>query len=449
MFAAIMFFFMVVISGAVYAFLHYSKESVLKEAIELYSNGNIEEAAEKFRAYTLMKGGDVIPRIYLSKIYFDKKEYIECIRECVAISMNRGANPGEKSEAYAMLAEIYLEQNQINRSAQMIAEGMRQMPKNPRLHYTLGLIYLRTEKMNNAIISFNNVIANDRGNIPARVKLAEIHRNNGDMVKAIFQYKKIIELDPSNQDARYNLAMIYFNDWDYEKAYNEMKLVRQDENTVLDYNYITAKYFLEKKDNNSAKDFLERLVNDIGGSRPEIIEAKYELGKIYQSEERYQDAFDMFKAIPDGGRNSVDIEKRMYELEKILNPSYYEELMEKINYAEYSLQESEELFYEMIEKLGYKEVKVVERGKDGFSVVAVDRYRPAVNEKYFIAMLRREESVTEQEIIKFKNDKRDEKAQFGILMATSLFDEKAAESIKEEDRITLIDKINIYEFLGG
>lgn len=449
MFAAIIFFFMVVISGAVYAFLHYSKESVLKEAIELYSNGNIEDAAEKFRAYTLMKSGDVIPRIYLSKIYFDKKEYIDCIRECVAISMNRMANPVEKSEAYAMLAEIYLEQNQINRSAQMIAEGMRQMPKNPRLHYTLGLIYLKTEKINNAIISFNNVLANDRGNIPARVKLAEIHRNNGDMVKSIFQYKKIIELDPSNQDARYNLAMIYFNDWDYEKAYSEMKLVRQDENTVLDYNYIMAKYFLEKKDNNSAKDFLEILVNDIGGSRPEIIEAKYELGKIYQSEEQYQEAFDIFKSIPDGGRNSIDIEKRLYELEKILNPSYYEELMEKINYAEYSMQESEELFYEMIEKLGYKEVKVVERGKDGFSVVAVDRYRPAVNEKYFIALLRREESVTEQEIIKFKNDKRDEKAQFGILMATSLFDEKAAESIKEEDKITLIDKINIYEFLGG
>jgi hypothetical protein len=34
-------------------------------------------------------------------------------------------------------------------------------------------------------------------------------------------------------------------------------------------------------------------------------------------------------------------------------------------------------------------------------------------------------------------------------MSTSLFDEKAADSIKEEDRVTLIDKINIYELLGG
>lgn len=449
MFAAIIFFFMVVISGGVYAFLHYSKESVLKEAIELYSKGSIEEATEKFRAYTLMKSGDVVPRIYLSKIYFNNKEYIECIRECVAISMNRNATPAEKAEAYAMLAEIYLEQNQINRSAQMIAEGMRQMPKNPRLHYTLGLVYLRTEKINNAIISFNNVIANDRGNIPARLKLAIIHKNNGDMVKAIFQYKKVLELDPSNQDARYNLAMIYFNDWDYEKAYNEMKLVRQDENTILDYNYIMAKYFLEKKDNNSAKDFLERLVNEIGGNRPEIIEAKYELGKIYQSEERYQEAFDMFKSIPDGGRNSIDIEKRMYELEKILNPSYYEELMEKINYADYSLQESEELFYEIIEKLGYKELKIVERGKEGFSVVAVDKYRPAVSEKYLITLLRKDENVTEQEVIKFKNDKKDEKAQFGILITTSLFEENAVKAVKEEDKITFIDKINIYELLGG
>ncbi len=43
----------------------------------------------------------------------------------------------------------------------------------------------------------------------------------------------------------------------------------------------------------------------------------------------------------------------------------------------------------------------------------------------------------------------DEKAQFGILITTSMFEDGVAETVTQEERVTLIDKINIYELMGG
>ncbi len=448
MITALLFLIIVLFSGMMYAYIYYSKENVLKDAITMYNNGEIDDAVEKFRTYVVMRKDDVIPRIYLSKIYFEKKDNIDCIRECVSITINKKATNQEKSDAYAMMGEIYLEQNQINRSAQMIAEGLRQMPKNPKLHYTLGLIYLKTEKINNAIVSLNNVLANDRGHIPARLKLAYIHQTSGDMVKAVFQYKKVIELESTNQDARYSLAMIYFNDWNYEKAYGEMKFVKETEENAVNYNYVMSKYFLEEEvDKKRALIYLEKLLLVEGNSY--INDVKYEVGKIYQELERYQEAFDLLKTIQTGGKNSIDIEKRLYELEKILNPKYYEELLEKIDYNKLSVQETEELFYKMLDTLGYKEVKLFDRGKTGFTVLAVDKYRPAINEKYFITMLRSEEEITLEQVNDFRAKKRDEKAQFGILITTSMFEDGVTETVTQEERVTLIDKINIYELMGG
>lgn len=60
-------------------------------------------------------------REYILVKFILKKDNIDCIRECVSITINKKATNQEKSDAYAMMGEIYLEQNQINRSAQMIA----------------------------------------------------------------------------------------------------------------------------------------------------------------------------------------------------------------------------------------------------------------------------------------------------------------------------------------
>ena len=103
----------------------------------------------------------------------------------------------------------------------------------------------------------------------------------------------------------------------------------------------------------------------------------------------------------------------------------------------------------MLDTLGYKEVKLFDRGKTGFTVLAVDKYRPAINEKYFITMLRSEEEITLEQVNDFRAKKRDEKAQFGILITTSMFEDGVTETVTQEERVTLIDKINIYELMGG
>lgn len=429
--------------------IFYSREIILKDGIEYYGKKDYDNAIEKFKTYLSIKKSDVVARIYLYKIYYERKKFIDCVRECIAVSSNLAASPIERAEATAILAEIYFNQNQTTKSANMVAEGFRNNPKNPKLHYVLGLIYLRAEKINSAIVSLNNVLANDRTNIPARLKLAEIHRNQGDIVKSVFQYKKVIELDNFNREARFNLAKIYFNDWDYARAATELAMIKDMSGIELEYNYMMAKYNIDIKDKDKAKDYLEFLVNEIVSGDERISEAKYELGKIYQIEGKTQEAFDLYKTIKSSASYQKDIDRRMYELEKILNPSYFKEIMDKINYSSYSIQETEELFYKLIEKLGYKEVKILNRGKRGMSVIAVDRFRPAVNEKFLIHLERDVENTDIEKVQEFMATVKEEKVQFGIMISTELFTEEAMESIKNDERITLLDKVNIYEIIGG
>lgn len=438
-----------ILGGMIYALIFYSREVILKDGIAFYNKKDYDKAIEKFKTYLTLRHSDVMPRMYLYKIYYEREEYMECIKECVAISSNYGANQIEKAEAMATLAEIYFNQNQTSKSANMIAEGLRNNPKNPKLHYILGLIYLKADKLSNAVLSLNNVLANDRVNIPARLKLAEIHRYQGDMVKSVFQYKKVIELDNFNKEARYNLAKIYFNDWDYERAANELAMIKDMSGIELDYNYIMAKYNLDLQKVNEAREYLEFLVHEIGTGDERISEAKYELAKIYQDEGKNQEAFDIYTTIKTTASYQKDVDKRMYELEKILNPSYFTEILEKINYSSYSIQETEDLFYELIEKLGYKELKILNRSKRGMSAIAVDRFRPAVNEKFLIQLEKESENTTAEKVKEFIGKVKEERVQFGILLSTEMFTEEAMEIVKEEERITLIDKINIYEIMGG
>jgi tetratricopeptide (TPR) repeat protein len=449
MFWALLIFIAVFLSGGIYAMIFYSREIILKDGIEYYGKKDYDNAIEKFKTYLTIKHSDVVARIYLYKIYYERKEFIDCIKECIAVSSNLTATSVERAEATAVLAEIYFNQNQTTKAANMVAEGFRNNPKNPKLHYVLGLIYLRAEKISSAIVSLNNVLANDRTNIPARLKLAEIHRNQGDMVKSVFQYKKVIELENFNREARFNLAKIYFNDWDYARAAIELNMIKDMSGIELEYNYMMAKHNIDIKEYEKAKDYLEFLVNEIGTGDDRILEAKYELGKIYQSEGKNQEAFDLYKTIKSSASYQKDIDRRVYELEKILNPSYFTEIMDKINYSSYSIQEIEDLFYKLIEKLGYKEVKILNRGKRGMSVIGVDRFRPAVNEKFYIQLEREIENTDIEKVKEFVNGVKEEKVQFGIMISTEMFTEEAMEFAKEDERLTLLDKVNIYEIMGG
>lgn len=435
--------------GGIYAFIFYSRDTILKDGIDFYSKKEYDKAVEKFKTYVAMKHNDVIARRYLYMIYYEKEEFGDCVKECIAISSNLAATPNEKADAMAVLSEIYFNQNLITKAAHIVAEGLKNNPKNPKLHYILGLIYVKADKLNNAVISLNNVLANDRTSVSARLKLAEIHKYQGDMVKSVFQYKKVIELDNFNKEARFNLAKIYFNDWDYERAVNELKMIKDMSGIEIDYNYMMAKYHLDIGEEEQAKEYLEFLVNEIGDGDERVSEAKYELGKIYQKEDKNKEAYDIFKTVRTTAAYQKDIEKRTYELEKVLNPDYFSDIIEKINYSSYSIQETEDLFYDLIEKLGYKELKILNRSKRGMSAVAVDRYRPAVNEKFLLQLEKETENTGVDKVEEFMKIVRDERVQFGILISTEMFTPEAIEMIQNDERITLIDKVNIYEIMGG
>ena len=87
-------------------------------------------------------------------------------------------------DAYLMLADYYLFNNERKRALQVLKEILDLKPNSVPVLMALGKIYLV--------------------------------RN--DILKIIEIYNKVLELEPNNSDAYYNLGILYYNSKDYENA---------------------------------------------------------------------------------------------------------------------------------------------------------------------------------------------------------------------------------------
>ncbi len=111
-------------------------------------------------------------------------------------------------------------------------------PKSPVIGERLAEIYLKTQRIREAVIEAQQVLKRDPNDLPTRHLLARIYvRTLGDLsavsgqsdsvVKAIEQYNEILRIDPSDTDAALWLARLYRLQNDREKAKRALRTLLQ------------------------------------------------------------------------------------------------------------------------------------------------------------------------------------------------------------------------------
>lgn len=447
----VMVIFAAVIIAAGWVFYsYYSSDIMLASAISHYENNDQEKAAELFRSYLVAKKNDPRPRIYLAKICFKNKEYIDAVKECIAVTVNNYAALHEKAEAYGLIAEIYIEQNMIDKAGKAAIEGLRKEPKNEHLHFQLGRLFFITDKYDKASKEFNFVLTTDRNHVPARMMLSKIHEKMRDDTNAIFQYKRIIEIDSNNNEARYNLANIYNTKGELQLAVEEIEKLTEekDKDVQIQCASIRSNYYLKLKNNQKAKEIIEKIAFLDEKRNDKLTFMRYELAVIYEEEGQLVKANDLYESIKADIPRYKDVEQRILKIRKTLHPEEHAKIVEQIDYNSLSNIEFEEMLAKIINKLGYKEIKVVSKNRNSIMMICVEKFKTLLQGKYLIQLLRSFDKTSDVEVMKFVDRVADEGALRGILISTATYTDAAVEIAKDVDNIEILDKLSIYEVLS-
>ncbi len=442
-------FFIVVVTVATFVYLYYSRETTLAEAIALYETNEFEKAADMFKNYSSARPSDIRPKKYLAEIYFKKKEYVTAIKECISITVSRSSTFREKANAYALMAEMYIEQGLNDKAAKVAIDGFRLDPKNPDIHYQLGVIYVKTEKYSHAIKEFNLVLSSDRTHIQARMMLADLHMRSRDEVKAIFQYKRILEINPNYNDARYKLAKIYYENGELPAAVSELDKITDITGIEIDYYYMLSNYYIKSKNKEKSKEILEKIVLGNEVKDEKLTFMRYELAVFYEEEGKYGEAFELYERIRADIPRYRDVNVRIQKINKVLFPEEHAKMIDSIDYNALANLEFEDLFYRLVDKLGYKETKLVLKNRNKVLIIAVEKFKTLLQGKYIIQMNRSFDKVMEGELFKFMEYIAEEKAAKAIFITTATFTDEAIKYSEKHENLQLLDKVNIYETIGG
>ena len=115
------------------------------------------------------------------------------------------------STPYELMAQCYLNQKDTVKTLEVLNDGFEKFPQSSSILATMINIYLKTNKIDDAIKYLDIAIKQDPTNATFHFALGSLYDKTKKTDLAIKAYSKAIELKPKYFDAYYNLGAIYYN----------------------------------------------------------------------------------------------------------------------------------------------------------------------------------------------------------------------------------------------
>ena len=96
---------------------------------------------------------------------------------------------------------------------------------NPKIRGKLGELYIRQQKLGEALGEYKEIEKFEAGNLDARLKIGLIYLEQDKLNEAIAEFQLILSANPELHRIRYYLAMAYGEKEDMEKAIEELKKI--------------------------------------------------------------------------------------------------------------------------------------------------------------------------------------------------------------------------------
>lgn len=116
-----------------------------------------------------------------------------------------------KARYVAALVFLYRDTKQYEKGVETVDNALKEFPKDEKLRALQVELYVKTNKLDQAIKNLEEEIKKNPKSIDNYVNLGIIYEKSGNNAKAEETYKRCLEIDPNNYNANYNLAVMPFN----------------------------------------------------------------------------------------------------------------------------------------------------------------------------------------------------------------------------------------------
>ena len=130
--------------------------------------------------------------------------------------------------AYVHLAKIAVAQDELPRAVGYYEQSLERDPNQPRVHNSMGLVYLKMGRNGKALAAYEKAIELDPEFAEPRYNLGLISTRLGNVDQAIESFRKVLEIDPGDQKARTHLTETLMKRGQGFLEADELDLARQD-----------------------------------------------------------------------------------------------------------------------------------------------------------------------------------------------------------------------------
>jgi tetratricopeptide (TPR) repeat protein len=278
---------------------------------------SLRKAIENFEALTRIDPSDkdnylVLGRLYRLDNQRDKAE--EAFKQVLK------ADPDSRS-ALANLAQLYFDHGDYEEAI----EHLKKIPDqdmNTNLVAMLAYAYSQAGDYDNAVASYEKALAQDSDNLDVRRSYADALANDGKTAAARVELQKILKQEPNDGPTYLRLGQLDRQEGHFDQARQEFEKAKDlmPDSQEVSYQLVLLEDALGNED--KAVDLLQGLIKQSerpqgqytpgeASNRAVFLER---LGLIYRSEEKYDQAIEVFKQVaPLGKQQAVRSEALVIE----------------------------------------------------------------------------------------------------------------------------------------
>ena len=152
------------------------------------------------------------------------------------------------ADAYFSLGSVYMKLKKWNEAVINYEKAIDLKPGSIEAYYNLGLAYYYLGKYKDSIKSWEKVIEINPTHVYTYYNLGYVYYKIEKWEEAISNWKKALKLKPNYADAYFGLGNVYYNIGKYEEAIKSWKKVIELKSDYADayYNLGLAYYYLER-----------------------------------------------------------------------------------------------------------------------------------------------------------------------------------------------------------
>jgi tetratricopeptide (TPR) repeat protein len=172
--------------------------------------------------------------------------------------------PELSAEGYESSGDICLRNGDVFMALLQYERALKIGPKNARLYYKEGMVFLAAEQYDDAINAFKKSLAKETQNALAYEGLGQAHYRKKAYTEAKDNFLKALALDPSLWKAYTFLGMIYDRERKFDLAVREYAAaISQRPNDGLLYNNLGVSYLLAGRYREAVRSFQKALETSV------------------------------------------------------------------------------------------------------------------------------------------------------------------------------------------